>query len=100
MTPGFFLDKFYSSYLFFSEVGRRGVAESFTEAHEQKPFTTQPSKRFRLCLVLTSIIREPRVAFPLEVHAIKLGALLLTEVLGSLGAVLRGATGRSRHMTM
>lgn len=40
----------------------------------------------------TSVIWEPLVAFPLEVGAIKLGALLFTEILGSLRTVLRGTT--------
>lgn len=38
-------------------------------------------------LILT-IIREPLVAFPLEICAIKLGALVLTEIFVSLGTVL------------
>lgn len=33
------------------------------------------------------------MAFPLEVRAIKLGALLLTEILGSLRTVLSGTMG-------
>lgn len=39
--------------------------------------------------ILTSVIREPLVALPMEVHAIKLGALLFAEILGSLWTVLR-----------
>lgn len=50
----------------------------------------------RLYSPLTSIVREPLVAFPLEVSPIKLGALLLTEIFESLGTVLRGAMKSSQ----
>lgn len=47
-------------------------------------------------LLLTSVIREPLVEFPLEVGAIELGALLFTEVLGPLGTVLSGTMGGTK----
>lgn len=49
-------------------------------------------------LILT-IIREPLVAFPLEICAIKLGALVLTEIFVSLGTVL-GRNNTIRRKTL
>lgn len=47
---------------------------------------------------ILTIIREPLVAFPLEICAIKLGALVLTEIFVSLGTVLgRNNTIRRKH---
>lgn len=43
-----------------------------------------------------TIIREPRVAFSLEVRAVELGALVFAEIFGSLRTVLRN-TIRPKH---
>lgn len=48
-------------------------------------------------LLLTSVIWEPLVAFAPEVSPIKLGALLLTEILGSLWTVLSGTMRGSNN---
>lgn len=43
-----------------------------------------------LTSLLTSIVRQPLVALPLEISSIELRALLLSEVSGALWAVLGG----------
>lgn len=48
--------------------------------------------------LLTSVIRQPLVEFPLEDGAVELGALLLTEILGSLRTVLMETKGGSREV--
>lgn len=54
---------------------------SITRPRKSKNTTTFAS-------LLTSVIRQPLVEFPLEDGAVELGALLLTEILGSLRTVL------------
>lgn len=50
--------------------------------------TAFETKAKALPLILTSVIREPLVAFPLEICAVKLGALVFTEITGSLRTFL------------
>lgn len=73
-----------SSPLGGSSSARRDCRLSETERSE----VTGDSKAKALPLILTSVIREPLVAFPLEICAVKLGALVFTEITGSLRTLL------------
>lgn len=64
------------------------------EKNKVRYLSSSETKKKASPLILT-IIREPLVAFPLEICAIKLGTLVFAEIFGSLGTVLKQAKTQS-----